>query len=90
MAWTIKYADVAQRALNRLDKREAKRIAEYMDNRVAVADSPRSYGQALTGSLSGLWRYRVGDYRVICEIRDKTICVLVLEIGHRGDVYRKH
>ena len=89
MAWTIKYIDAAQRNLDRLDRQAAKRIIDYMDTRIAMADDPRDYGVALTGNLSGLWRYRVGDYRVICKIHDDTICVLVLDVGHRRDVYRR-
>ncbi len=60
-----------------------------MANRVATADDPRRHGKALTGSLSGAWRYRVGDYRIICKIRDDAVCVLVLEVGHRGEAYRR-
>ncbi len=76
--------------MQRLDRQVAQRIADYMRDRVIAADDPRQYGQALTGDLSGLWRYRVGDYRVICKIHDDTICVLVLDVGHRRDVYRRH
>jgi mRNA interferase RelE/StbE len=88
--WKIEYLDAAQRNLDRLDRQAAKRIVDYMDNRIATAGDPRLYGKALTGNLSGLWRYRVGDYRVVCRIHDDTICVLVLDVGHRGDIYRKH
>ncbi len=90
MAWTIEYSVPAQRSMQRLDRQVAQRIADYMRDRVIAADDPRQYGQALTGDLSGLWRYRVGDYRVICKIHDDTICVLVLDVGHRRDVYRRH
>ncbi len=89
MAWTIEYLETARRELKRLDKQTAKRIVDYMDTRIATADDPRRYGAALTGALSGSWRYRVGDYRVVCKIRDNVVCVLVLEIGHRREVYRK-
>jgi mRNA interferase RelE/StbE len=53
-----------------------------------VLDDPRSLGKALTGPLGGLWRYRVGDYRVICDIQDGALCVLVLQVGNRREVYR--
>ncbi len=59
-----------------------------MDARVAALDDPRSLGKALAGPMGGLWRYRVGDCRVICEIRDRVLRVLVVRIGHRRDVYR--
>lgn len=89
MAWTIEYSVAARHSMKRLDRQVAQRIADYMRTRVITADDPRDYGVALTGNLSGLWRYRVGDYRVICKIHDDTICVLVLDVGHRRDVYRR-
>jgi mRNA interferase RelE/StbE len=59
-----------------------------MDKRIALQSNPRLTGRALVGDLSGLWRYRVGDHRIICEIKDKDIIILVIEIGDRKDVYR--
>lgn len=88
MAWTIEYSDTAKDQLRKLDKPIARRIVDYMDERIADLENPRSSGKALTGPLGGLWRYRVGDYRVICEIRDGALCILVLELGNRRDVYR--
>lgn len=88
MAWRIEYADTARRSLKRLDRQTAKRIADHMATRIARLDNPRRQGKALTGSFAGAWRYRVGDYRVICKIRDEILCVLVIEVGHRSDVYR--
>jgi mRNA interferase RelE/StbE len=67
----------------------AKRLLEFMDERVVPKSNPRSIGHALTGPMKGAyWRYRVGDYRIICEIQDDVLCVLVIEIGHRKEVYR--
>ena len=86
--WTINYSDTARKALKKLDKQTAYRILDYMDERVATAPDPRLLGKALSGQLGGLWRYRVGDYRVICDIQDKTVCILVLKMDHRRDVYR--
>ena len=88
MAWTIEYSDTAKDQLRKLDKPIARRIVDYMDERIAELENPRSSGKALTGPLGGLWRYRVGDYRVICEIRDGALCILVLELGNRREVYR--
>lgn len=88
MAWTIEYSDTAKDQLRKLDKPIARRIVDYMDERIADLENPRSSGKALTGPLGGLWRYRVGDYRVICEIRDGALCILVLELGNRREVYR--
>jgi mRNA interferase RelE/StbE len=88
LAWTIEYSDTAKDQLRKLDKPIARRIVDYMDERIAELENPRSSGKALTGPLGGLWRYRVGDYRVICEVRDGALCILVLELGNRREVYR--
>ena len=88
MAWRIEYTDTARTQLRKLDRDTARRIINYMDERVAVLDDPRSVGQALTGPLGGLWRYRVGDCRVICDIQDDALRVLVVRVGRRDRVYR--
>ena len=88
MAWTIDYTDTARKQLIKLDKKTARRIVDFMDARVAPMDDPRSVGKALSGPLGGFWRYRVGDCRVICDIQDGAVRVLVVDIGHRREVYR--
>ena len=88
MAWTIEYAETAKKQLRKLDKLAARRIVDFMDERVAPSADPRTLGKALKGSLGDLWRYRVGDYRVLCEIQDGVLTVLVLQIGNRREVYR--
>ena len=88
MAWTIDYTDTALNQLRKLDKQSARRILDFLDERVAQRDDPRSTGKALTGPLGGLWRYRIGDFRVICEIQDGELRVLVVELGNRREVYR--
>ena len=89
MAWTVSYTETARKQLRKLDRQIARRLIEFMDGRVAAKADPRSTGQALTGPVLGsFWRYRVGDYRIICDIQDGALCVLVLEIGNRKDVYR--
>ena len=89
MVWTISYTDTARKQLRKLDKQSARRILDFMDERIAGAQNPRDTGKALTGPLLGsFWRYRVGDYRIICEIQDGKLRVLVIEIGHRREVYR--
>ncbi len=89
MAWTIEYTDTAKGQLQKLDKPTARRIVDYMDERVAGSGNPRSAGKALTGPLGGLWRYRVGDYRVVCDLQDGALRVLVVTIGNRRrEVYR--
>lgn len=88
MAWTIDYLTSVKRELRKLDRQVASRIVEYMDGRVAALENPRTLGAALVGSKSQLWRYRVGDYRIVCEIHDARLIVLVVRIGHRSDIYR--
>lgn len=88
MAWTIDYAATAKAQLRKLDKQTARRILDFMDQRIAALENPRSAGKALTGPLGSLWRYRVGDCRVICDIQDGALRVLVVQLGHRRDVYR--
>jgi mRNA interferase RelE/StbE len=88
LAWTIEYAETARKQLRKLDKLAARRIVDFMDERIAPSDDPRELGKALKGSLGDLWRYRVGDYRVLCDIQDGVLTVLVLRIGNRREVYR--
>jgi mRNA interferase RelE/StbE len=91
LAWTISYTETALKLLlKKLDRPIARRLLDFMDERVvAGATDPRSVGKALTGPLLGsYWRYRVGDYRIICDLQDGTLMVLVLEVAHRKDVYR--
>lgn len=88
MAWTIDYTDTALKQLRALDKAVARRILDYLEERVTGTGDPRSAGKALAGPLGGLWRYRVGDYRFICEVQDGMMRVLIVRLGDRGEVYR--
>jgi mRNA interferase RelE/StbE len=88
LAWTIEYAETAKKQLRKLDRLAARRILDFMDERVAESDDPRGIGKALKGPLGDLWRYRVGDFRVICEIQDGVLTVLVLQVSNRREVYR--
>ena len=88
MAWTIAYTRTARSQLRKLDKQTAQRIVGYMNERVAARGQPRSLGKALTGPLGTLWRYRVGSCRVICDIQDDAMRVLVVRLGRRGTMYR--
>ena len=88
MAWIIKYAESSSKQLQKLDKQIALRVLDYMDERVAVLDDPRTLGKNLKGPKIGeYWRYRVGDIRVICNILDGQMIVLVVEIGNRREIY---
>lgn len=89
MAWTISYTQSALRQLKKLDRPVARRLFDFMDTRVAGGADPRATGRALTGPVLGtFWRYRVGDDRIIRDLRDETLVVLVLELGNRKDVCR--
>ena len=89
MAWKVEFDPATVRDLDRLDKPVAKRILKFLYERVAQSDNPRSIGQALQGPKYGeLWKYRVGDWRIICRIEDRQITVLVLCIRHRSKAYR--
>lgn len=89
MAWKIELDRAAERELDRLDPQTARRILKFLHGRVRPLDDPRSIGEALKGSTLGdFWKYRVGDYRVITNIDDKTVRILVVRIAHRGNAYR--
>ncbi|MDM9626512.1 type II toxin-antitoxin system RelE/ParE family toxin [Rhizobium sp. S152] len=89
MAWKIELRAEVEKQLGRLAKREAARIVSFLEERLANHENPRELGKALKGhALGGYWRYRVGDYRIICDIQDQKLIVLVVEIGHRRDIYR--
>ena len=88
MAWQIDFTESAKKQLSKLERTTARRITTFLRERVADTESPRSNGKALTGPLGNLWRYRVGDYRIICDIQDSALRVLVIRIGNRRDVYR--
>ena len=88
MAWRIELTETARRQLRRLDRSEAKRITTFLRDRLATTHDPRSTGKALTGPLGSYWRYRVGDYRIICDIQDQALVIMVIAVGSRKDVYR--
>jgi len=90
LAWRIEFEDVAMKELAKLDKPVARRIVAFLRERVAVLDDPRSIGEALKGSRLGeFWKYRVGDYRIITNIEDGVMRILVLKVGNRREVYKK-
>ncbi|WP_103727314.1 type II toxin-antitoxin system RelE/ParE family toxin [Novosphingobium sp. HII-3] len=88
MAWRIELTTSAEKSLSKLDRTAARRITTFLRERIASGADPRSSGKALAGQLAGLWRYRVGDYRLICQIEDGKLVILVLTVGHRSDIYR--
>ncbi|WP_159586412.1 type II toxin-antitoxin system RelE family toxin [Chelativorans xinjiangense] len=89
MNWTIEYDIAVRKVVRKFDSQTRHRIRNFLEERVAQLDDPRKLGTALQGSkLGSFWRYRVGDHRIICDIQDHRLVVLVLQIGHRRDVYR--
>lgn len=89
MAWLIKIQDAAEKDIAKLDRVVAKRIIRFLRERVMSLDDPRSIGEALKGSRLGeYWKYRVGDYRIICRIEDSQITVYIVRVGNRREIYR--
>ena len=88
LAWRIEFERQAAKELGELDKPVARRIAEFLKRRVASLEDPRVLAKPLQGDLATLWRYRVGDYRVICDLNNEARVVLVLRIAHRKAAYR--
>jgi len=87
LAWNIEYDPGALQDLRKLDRASQREIVDYMDNRIANTRSPRDFGKPLRGSKFGLWRYRVRDYRIICELQENRLVVLVVAVGHRSTIY---
>jgi mRNA interferase RelE/StbE len=86
--WAYRFDERALKELRKLGHQAQRDILAYLDARVAGRADPRRVGKALKADLAGLWRYRVGDYRVLCQIKDNELLVLVIAVGHRKDVYR--
>jgi len=87
LTWTVEFDDAAAKELRKLDRPAQQDILKYLRERIATDEDPRRFGRALTGQLAGLWRYRVRDYRIICNIENDKLIVLVLRVGHRKKVY---
>lgn len=84
--WTLNFSAKAAKLFDKLDKPIQRQLAAEIDKILAL-DNPRQLGKALTGELSGLWRYRAGDYRIVCEIQDTVLMILVVRVAHRKDIY---
>jgi mRNA interferase RelE/StbE len=85
--WRIEFDRDAARDLRKLDVQAQRRILSFLRERIASEEDPRRFGHALSRDLKGLWRYRVGDYRIVAAIEDDRFIVLVVTIGHRREVY---
>lgn len=87
-AWRVEYEPPAQKQLKKLDRASAERIVRTLQRDLDRHGDPRAFGEAMIGNWTGFWRYRIGDYRVICRIEDALVTVFVIEVGHRREIYR--
>jgi mRNA interferase RelE/StbE len=87
LAWQIRLTATAEKELAKLDKQAAQRIIRFLKDRISVSENPRTLGKQLTGELASFWRFRVGDYRIICDIQENELTVLTLRIAHRKEAY---
>jgi mRNA interferase RelE/StbE len=89
MNWEVRFNKSAEKQFYKLDRQAQKTIRDYLLNRVSQSSDPKIFGKPLVGIFTGLWRYRVGDYRIICDIQDGELIILVVLVGHRKNVYDK-
>ena len=87
MVWKINYTEIAAKQMQKLDKSISEKIDTYLNKRVAIQENPRVFGEGLSHNKSGLWRFRVNDHRIICDLQDGELIVLVLRVAHRKNVY---
>lgn len=86
MTWSVQLDKDVERALRKLDPQVSRRLIRSL-RAIAALEDPRSRGKALTGPLKGYWRYRVSDYRIVCDIRDAELVIIAIDIGHRSTIY---
>lgn len=88
MAWRIEFEAASLKELRKLGHKAQQDILGFLEERIATGEDPRRFGEALRKNLAGLWRYRVGAYRIVCDIQDEKVLVLVVHLGHRREVYK--
>lgn len=89
MKYRVIFSERAKKQLKELDKHISSLIIGWLEKNIEGSENPRIHGKALIENRIGEWRYRIGDYRIICEIKDTEVIVLVLEVGHRKEIYKK-
>lgn len=89
MKYKVVFSEKSKKQLKKLDRHTAALIIGWLEKNIENCDNPRIHGKGLVENRSGQWRYRIGDYRIICEINDEEVVVLVLEVGHRKEIYNK-
>ena len=87
MKYDVEYSKTAMNTIKKMDSSTSNLIRTWIEKNLMNTENPRIKGKALTGDLKGLWRYRVGDYRILAEIQDTKIAILILDIGHRSKIY---
>ncbi len=90
MIWTIHFSETATKKLGKMDRTSLTRIHSFIQNRLKTSENPKNLAKPMSGPLAGLWRFRVGDWRLICEIENHSITILILDIDHRKDIYKKY
>jgi mRNA interferase RelE/StbE len=88
MIWKVELSDIALNNLKKMDKKTAAMIIGYIEKKLVGEIDPRSFGKPLVGNQKNKWRYRIGDYRLLCQILDDKILILVVAIGHRKEIYK--
>ena len=88
MTWSVEYSKAAVKTLRKMDSFDRTIILKWIDTNLEGCENPRAHDKALTGTLSGMWRYRVGNYRILCQLLDDKLVIEALEIGHRSQIYR--
>ena len=86
--WSVQWDDRAVKELRRLDSKAQVTILQYLKTRISTDEDPRRFGKPLVANKSGLWRYRIGDYRLICAIEENILNVLIIAAGHRKEIYK--
>lgn len=86
--YKVRFEKNAQKSLKKMDDQQSKIILAWINKHLVNCSNPRSFGKPLVGNHKGKWRYRIGDYRLMCNINDSTVTILMLEIAHRKDIYK--
>lgn len=90
MKYKVVFTDKAKKALKKLDKYTSALIIGWIEKNLERCANPRLYGKCLTANMSGKWRYRIGNYRLIANIEDELITILILNVGHRKEIYETY
>ncbi len=87
MSYNVVFTETARKQLKKIDRHTTKLIIGWIEKNLQNCENPRVHGKGLTANRSGQWRYRIGNYRLICEIKDNELVILALSVGHRKEIY---